>query len=297
MAKPLQQGLSDLVNDLFDVFSNTSNEPFDAALNISNAIYKYSKTGKLDIEVTITQGAVTAFMTAGPLIGNGEGKMLSNDGKSGLLGTGADSALVKEFARKLELAMTIDSDFVKSNSYDYGSGGDYNSNGISAPASFDDELMIDSDYEFWTEETQDLAVGGPMKKATYVAIAIHDFWKNSTFKTQDFTVSPLPAPGPVGPVVVVGMTGIGGLGKPVPGTGFAIAKNILYVELFNIFRDLSETPISDRCDKIAEAIHNYFKQANIITSVSTGTLTAAVDIITGTGTYNTGKVKSTGNFI
>lgn len=299
MPQPLQNGLKILVEDLFQVFSNTSATSLTCANSFTEAVFKYSKTGIIELEVSINPGAVAAFVTAGPLTGSSEGTMKSSDGEDGLQGISIlDKKLIENFARKLELAMTVENDYINSNysEYEFGSDGDFNG-ALNSPLKLDDKLMLEKDNIFWTDETKKLANTGPYKKSIYTALAIHDFWKNSTFKCRDFTPAPMPAPGPVGPVTVIGMIGIGGLGKPIPGTGFTAAKSVLNTKLFNIFNDLGETKIGPRCNKIANALYKYFSQASITTVTKPTTLTAVVDITTGSGTYNGGDAESIGIFL
>ena len=299
MSKPLQLGLSVLIKDLFNTFSNSNNTPFLLAKNFSDAVYNYSTSGSLDIEVKISQGTVTSFITTGPILGSGEGYMLSSNNKRGLVGNASDKIIIDEFANKLELAMTVQDSFIKSNNskYIYGSNGDFIYNGAKTPLTLDDTLVFNEDKKFWTEETRNVANTGPYKKSMFVALAIHDFWKNSKFLTREVTPAPLPVAAPSGPLVVAGMIGAGGLGSSLPGTGFSAARSVLNQGLFDIFNDLSLNSISNRCRKIANLFYDYFMQASITSTLIPTTLSATVDITTGIGNYNSGNGKSIGKFI
>jgi hypothetical protein len=266
----------------------------------------YSYTGSVATVVTINPGAVSGYVTSGPVMGTSTGTMLSaGDGIPFGASPATDIILEQILARKMELAMTVDENYIKVNKelYEFGGDGDYKDEDedagieIETPLQFDEQLMFSRDRSFWTEETRDSATDGPYKRATYIALAIHDFWKNSIFMTNNQTVAPMPAPAPAGPVVVAGMTGTGGVGKSTPGTGWAAAQPILFADLFKIFNDMSDKPIGIRCDEIAAALVKYFKEASITTIDVTAQVNATVDPYTGSGAYVPGVTVGVGIFV
>jgi hypothetical protein len=105
------------------------------------------------------------------------------------------------------------------------------------------------------------------KKADAMAMAIHTYVMSG--KPMCILVT---LPGPPGAITG---TGMGGIDKPVPGTGLLLP--ILISKITSGYQ--ISTDMSGAADKLAGAIHTYFSQAMIMTMDSNG----AVPSITGVG--------------
>lgn len=301
---PLQIGLKILQESLFASFSNNDNTAMDLATSISAAIMVYSYTGIVNTLVNTDPGAVSGFMTSGPIKGKSNG-VFSEAGAGPMLGLSSslDDQVEANLARKLELAMTTDNDRINSliSSYEYGSSSDYEyTEGIiefSTPSPYIKELLFERDTKSWPSSMETLATNGPFKIATYVSLAIHDSWKNANFKTSETTTSPVSAPAPAGPIIPVGLIGTGGLGKDSQGIGWSAAKSILQNDLYTIFSDMSDTALEVRCDDIAKAIIKYFKEASITTTNIPIPISATIDVTSGSGSYMPGVLTGVGTFL